>query len=81
MRMLDADEQAEVYTFQLYLTPSEAKELITELEKLLKDPEANEHFHVGLDTGRDFSCSLITDNKMKDISGYTQLEQKILKKR
>ena len=41
MRMIDPDQQKGINTIQLYLAASEAGELVEELEKLLKDPEAN----------------------------------------
>jgi hypothetical protein len=46
MRMLDTDGDRSVHQLQLYLTPREAQELRTALDRLLADPEANEHEHV-----------------------------------
>ena len=46
MRMLNGDSLQAVHQLQLYLSPSEAQELIQAMSELLKDPEANEHIHV-----------------------------------
>jgi flagellar biosynthesis/type III secretory pathway protein FliH len=79
MRMLDLENEASVRVLQIYLTPKEAEELRNKLAELLKDPEANEHFHVFADDmSRELSCSIITEKKLCDISGYTNLEKKIL---
>jgi len=82
MRLLDVENKSSLWNLQLYLTEKEAKELHSELEKLLKDPEANEHFHVfSEDSGREISCSIITPTKLSDISTYSKLEQEILKEK
>ena len=79
MRMLDVENKSSVWNLQLYLTVAEAKELQTELSKLLDNPEANEHFHVmSEDSGREISCSIITQKKMEHVSSYTKLDQQIL---
>ncbi|VAW67380.1 hypothetical protein MNBD_GAMMA08-1002 [hydrothermal vent metagenome] len=79
MRMLDVEKKQSVWNLQLYLTEAEAKELYSELGKLLADPEANEHFHVfSEDSGRELSCSIVTRKKMKNISAYSKLERKVL---
>jgi hypothetical protein len=79
MRMLDFEKKVSVWNLHLYLTVEEAREMCQELEKLLQSPEAKEHFHIlSRDSGREISCSVITPNKLKDISGYTKLEQQIL---
>jgi len=46
MRMLDVERETSVSNLQLYLTQKEATELIKELSRLLKEPEANEHLHI-----------------------------------
>ena len=79
MRMLDAENKKSIWNLQLYLTPGEAEKLSDQLSKLLKDPEANEHLHVLCEnSGRELSCSLITKQKLSDLSGYTKEEQRIL---
>lgn len=79
MRMLDVDKQTSVKGLQLYLTPDEALRFRDELNKLLKDPEANEHSHIyASDMHGEFSFSIITHKKMENISTYTALEQRIL---
>jgi hypothetical protein len=48
-----------------------------QLERLLADPEANEHFHVhGDDASREISCSVLTPRKLADGS-YTALERRV----
>ena len=79
MRMLDVEGKSPIWNLQLYLTVPEAEELQKELAKLLSDPEANEHFHVfSEDSGRELSCSILTEKKMEGISSYSKLEQKVL---
>jgi hypothetical protein len=78
MRLLDGEKQVALWNVQIYLTPAEAKELVARLNKLLVDPEANEHEHVlSTDSGREISVSLITPTKLKDLSGYTSAERKM----
>jgi len=65
----------------IYLTQNEAEEFRNELNKLLKDPEANKHFHIYEDNmSREISCSIITEKKLKDLKGYNKLERMILNK-
>jgi hypothetical protein len=79
MRMLAFENKSSVWNLQIYLTPREAEDLGDGLNNLLKDPEANEHFHVMCEnSGREISCSIITTKKLYDISGYTKLEKQIL---
>jgi hypothetical protein len=82
VRMLDSEGDRSVYQLQLYLTPSEARELRALLDELLLNPEANEHRHLfSEDSGREISFSLITPTKLRDLSGYTAAEQRLLKER
>jgi hypothetical protein len=79
MRMLDVENQQSVCNLYLYLSPKEAEEMRNQLSKLLTDPDANEHFHVFCENSdRELSCSIITDQKLNNLSGYTELERKIL---
>ena len=80
MRMLDQDRKAAIKSVAMYLTVEEAEWLKRELEGLLQDPEANDHFHVcSLDnSGRELSCSIITPHKLKDLGRYTNVEQNVL---
>jgi hypothetical protein len=79
MRMLDFENKSSVWNLQIYLTPKEAENLRDGLNNLLKDPEANEHFHVMCEnSGREISCSIITKKKLSDISRCTKLEQELL---
>jgi hypothetical protein len=82
VRMLDAEGDRSVYQLQLYLTPTEARELRSALDRLLVDPEQNEHEHVfAEDSGRELSLSLLTPAKLRDLSGYTAAEQRLLHER
>lgn len=79
MRMIDDNRQGSLKGVSLYLTPREAEEMRRELDRLLKDPEANEHFHVYSDQNdREVSCSIITEKKLKNIKSFSKLEQKVL---
>lgn len=79
MRMIDFDRKCSVKSLATYLTPDEAKQLRSELDKLLKDPEANAHFHVNdKDYSREISCSIITEKKLQNLKSYNKLEQKVL---
>jgi hypothetical protein len=79
MRMIDYDRKISIKTLGIYLSPQEAEELRDELNELLENPEANEHFHVYQhDMSREISCSIITENKLKNIKRYNKLEQQIL---
>jgi len=81
MRMLDAQKEQSVLILQLYLTPEEAREMRERLDGLLADPEADEHFHLPLDSaGRELSCSIVTPRKLKEVR-YTALERKILEEK
>jgi len=77
--MIDDKRQCSLKSVSLYLTPREAAEMKSELERLLKDPEANEHFHVYSDRNdREISCSVITEKKLKNIKSFNKVEQKVL---
>jgi hypothetical protein len=82
MRILDLENKSSVKTLQLYLIQKEAENLRDGLNNLLKDPEANEHIHVMCEnSGREISCSIVTNKKLSKISDYTKLEQKVLMER
>ena len=79
MRMIDLDRKCTTKSLSLFLTVSEATQLKDELQALLKNPEAQEHFHIySTDNTRELSCSIVTDNKLKNIKGYNNLEQQAL---
>ncbi len=80
MRIINFDKKSSIKTISLYLTEDEASHLKDELELLLKNPESNDHFHIYdvKNPGREISCSIITENKLKNISGYNKLEQQVL---
>jgi len=79
MRMLDADRKDSVRVMQLYLSPREAAEFRNALGKLLSDPEQNEHEHIFADDmSREISFSILTPTKLGNLSGFTDLERKVL---
>ena len=81
MRLLDGEKEVALWNVQIYLTPAEARELVAGLNKLLLDPEANEHEHViDGEWSRDF-CSSITPTKLKDLSWYTSAEREMFKEK
>ena len=76
MRLIDSDTNEALEQAQLYLSPHEARKLVQEVEKLLKDPEANEHFHLfSEDGGCELSCSIVTRSKLVS-GGYTVEERR-----
>ena len=79
MRMIDRDRETSIKVLSIYLTVKEAKWMHRELDKLLRDPEANEHFHIDMgEGGREISCSIVTDRKLQNPSQYNRLEQRVL---
>jgi len=79
MRMLNATQQSPVDVLQLYLTPHEAGELRRALDRLLVDPDANEHEHVVADDGRDLSVSIVTPAKLRSVDRDTAVERQLLR--
>jgi hypothetical protein len=76
--MLEPHGNRKVQDLQLYLTPQEAEKMRQELEALLRDPEANEHFHLYPDRGEaQLSCSIVTKSKLAS-GGYTPEERALL---
>jgi hypothetical protein len=59
------------------LTAAEAALIKKQLERLLRDPEANDHFHVASSGNSDLSFSIVTANKLAG-EGYTPLERRVL---
>ncbi len=79
MRIIDLDRKCQVKSLSIYLTPNEAEQFRDELDKLLKDPEADEHFHIHEDDiSREISCSIITEKKLQNLNRYNKLEQAVL---
>ena len=77
MRILDPIANKSVDVAQVYLTTSEALQIKQQLEVLLQDPEAAEHFHVCNEVNRDLSFSIVTAAKL--VSGrYSEIEQQVL---
>ena len=76
MRLIDGDSMERLSQVQLYLRAAEARRFVAELEKLLADPEASEHFHVfSEDGGDEVSVSILTPAKLAG-KGYTPDERK-----
>ncbi len=81
MRILDTEREQSVMVLQLYLTVTEATNLRKQLDGLLTDPEANEHFHTFADDmSRELSCSILTPHKL-ETGHYTELERKIFREK
>ena len=78
MHILDAQREQPVSELQLYLSVRDATKLRDILDRLLKDPEANEHFHLSSEGSRtsELSCSILTPRKLES-GHYTDLERKI----
>jgi len=75
VRLIDTESMARLEQVQLYLSADEARRLVAELEKLLADPEANQHFHLfSEDGGDELSVSLLTPAKLMG-TGYTPDER------
>ena len=77
MKLVDFGEMKLVRDVGLYITQQEAEQLLEELGRLLKDPEASEHLVLTDYGGGKLSCSIVTDRKLKEVN-YNYLELKIL---
>ena len=67
MRMLEPFGGGRKKQIQLYLSVSEAEEMVRELTTLLAEPNAYEHFHVmSPDGGGELSVSVVTQHKLKN---------------
>lgn len=76
MRIMETDGARRLAQVQLYLTVEKAQELVRELTELLREPEANRHFHVSARDGEaEVSVSIVTPTKMAK-GGYTSDEVK-----
>ena len=74
MRMLEPDGRGQIVQLQLYLSLSEAQDCMKELDKLIADPEAMEHFHLfSRDGGAELSVSIVTRAKLAG-GGYAREE-------
>jgi hypothetical protein len=79
MRIIDLNKKCSINAMSIYLTQNEAEQFRDELNRLLKAPEANEHFHIYEDDmSREISCSIITEKKLQNLKRYNKLEQMIL---
>ncbi len=78
MRMIDMDSKKRVNILQLYLSPQEAMEFRRELDRLLTDPEANEHSHINFGGKSEISFSILTKRKLENIKSYSKIEQRLL---
>ena len=76
MRILDPNTGETLGRIQLYLSPSEARKLVGELQGLLRDVEAKEHFHLFSEDGSDeVSVSVVTEAKLA-APGYAAEERR-----
>jgi hypothetical protein len=76
MRLIDTETNEAVEQVQLYLSPDEARRFVKEIEALLMNSEANEHFHLfSEDGGCELSCSVVTRAKLA-LTGYTAEERR-----
>jgi hypothetical protein len=75
MWIVDPQRKKGIPEAQLYVTLAEARQLRDAMIKLIADPEANEHEHLGEDG--EFSISIITNRKLSD-GAYTPLERQVL---
>ena len=79
MRIIDLNKKCSINAMSVYLTRNEAEQFRDELNRLLKNPEADEHFHIYEDNMfREISCSIITEKKLRNIKRYNKLERMIL---
>jgi hypothetical protein len=70
MRLISSDGGKPLHQVQLYLSVAEGRKLVAELEKLIANPEASEHFHVISESGgAELSCSIVTARKLES-GGY-----------
>ena len=77
MKMIDFAELMQVRDLGLYLKHSEAEHLVEELGRLLRDPEASEHLEIVDPAGGKFSCSIVTDKKLRE-ENYNYIELQVL---
>lgn len=78
LRMWDSVAGKPADGVQLYLTVSQARQLRHDLDELLADPEARNHFHLSShDFRHDFSCSIVTARKLAE-GKYTDYERSLL---
>jgi len=75
MWIVDPQRKTGIAEAQLYVTLEEALELRDALSRLIADPEAMEHEHLG--DGAEFSISIVTEEKLRR-AGYTPLERTVL---
>jgi hypothetical protein len=72
MHMIDAELKKRVKVLQLYLNPQEDRHFRKELDRLLADPEANDHSHIDFGGKSEISVSILTETKLKNIQGVEQ---------
>ena len=82
MKMINDDTHDSLKRVSLFLTPKEAKQMRDELNRLLENPEAKEHFHLYSEGHmREISCSIITESKLKEIKMYNKYERQVLQEK
>lgn len=79
MRLLDVDADRVVSQTQLYLSETEARELMKSLAELLERPNELKHQHLFSEDGKcEISYSIVTEEKLNQ--GYSEREQRLLRK-
>ncbi len=79
MYMIDSERKQSLNALSLYLSVKEAEKVIKELQSLLKDADACDHFHVYDENKpeKEISCSIITEDKLKNLDIYNDLERRV----
>ncbi len=78
MKMIDMGSKRGVKALQLYLSPQEAGQFRKELDRLLLDPEANDHSHIDFGGNSELSFSILTDKKLGNLNAYSKIEREVL---
>jgi len=76
MWILDPQRKVPIPEAQLYVTLQEARWLRDAMIKLIADPEALEHEHLG--DGAELSIAIVTKRKLAT-GAYTPLERELLR--
>ena len=66
MKMIDYAELRRVRDLGLYLTQADAENLVGELGRLLRDPEASVQLRLEDHVGGKLTCSIVTAKKLRE---------------
>jgi hypothetical protein len=76
MRILDADNNKALKNINLYLTIEEAKEMLGDLENLIRNHDKNEHTHINdSEYEREIRLMLYNINKL---DGFDERSKKLI---